>query len=277
MSVSDPQFRPIPLTIVDLIAILFPGALWVFMMLTTYETIVKHIPITPWEEANRLSGVSQSWSFGVCLFVVGSLTGYALKPIALQTAQAVVRLRILGPLVNLLTSSHFRRYRQKMRSQSIRVHDLKFPFDALHSNEDYFVRLKQYFENRLGIKISSSSGYTLFMFAKRHLRLVSPAMWEECERLEAEVRVSASMLLAMLYSALLATLEIVVYRKELSSLILWCIGSSIATCILISGFMHTRDAEVTYTYANCLLLVAEDEAKLARNAPAAGEEKLASH
>jgi hypothetical protein len=261
MNAPDVQFRPIPLTIVDLIAILFPGILWLLLFVTTYELISQKVPLAPWDVLNHLSGQISSWPSGFGIFVTAALIGYAFKPLALETAESLVRVRLLEPIVKMVTHRHFRHYANKMRARSIRFHDLKFPFDALHSDEVYFIKLQRYFEERFDCKIDTGGGYNLFMFVKRHLRLISPAMWEECERLEAEVRMSASMLLAATYSLALAVFAILRYRTDVVKLTCWGAASLFATCALISGFMHTRDNEVSYAYVNCLLVVADSTSK----------------
>jgi hypothetical protein len=258
MAAPEAQFRPIPLTIVDLVAILFPGVLWLVLFVTTFDLITQRMPLPPWRVLPLFAHQTVSnWPTGFAVFVIASLIGYALKPLSLETAELVVRCRALEGILKFTTYLHFRRYACKMRAKALKLTDLRWPFDVLHSDEDYFKNLKQYFEIRFDCKIEPDSDYSLFMFVKRHLRLTSPAMWEESERLEAEVRMSATMLLAAIYSLLIALLALVVYRTNYAELICWSVASFVAVLVLLSGFMHIRDNEVSYAYVNCLLVISE--------------------
>jgi hypothetical protein len=256
MSAPEAQFRPIPLTIVDLIAIFLPGFLWLILVATTLDVIRKATPVVPWRAFQGMADIAvKNWIVGLGIVAMAALVGYVFKPLALQGAEGLVRIRWLEPVLKFATRRHYRKYAEKMGK--IRVTALRFPFDAIHQDEAYFSRLKDYFEHRLGCAIESRSGYSLFMFVKRHLRLASPAVWEECERLEAEVRMSASTLLAVVYSLLLSMVAMVRYRTNLVELSAWFLLSAVACFAVVSGFMHIRDNEVSYAYVNCLLVVGE--------------------
>ncbi len=258
MSAPEAQFRPIPLTIVDLIAILLPGFLWLILFATTFEVLRQQTPVVPWRVFQGMADrAASNWLIGAGILVMAALVGYVLKPIALQAAEFVVRLRIMEPVLEVVTRPHFRRYARKMHERGIRLRDLRFPFDALHRDEGYFLKLKAYFEHHFDCQIETGSGYSLFMFVKRHLRLTSPAMWEECERLEAEVRMSASLLLAVAYSLVLSVVAMVRYRADPLELGFWFAISLAASLAVVSGFMHIRDNEVSYAYVNCMLVVSQ--------------------
>ena len=86
---------------------------------------------------------------------------------------------------------------------------------------------------------------------------MSPACWEECERLEAEVRMNGAMYLAALFSFFLSAWAIILIHAYWQELISWMIASIISSLVLLAAFMHMRDREVFYTYLNTLLVLTE--------------------
>src|SRR5437764_828004 len=78
----------------------------------------------------------ESWLNGVGILASVALVGYVFKPLALESAETIARLRVIQPLLALVTRRHYRKYATKMSATGIRLRDLRFPFDALHANED---------------------------------------------------------------------------------------------------------------------------------------------
>jgi hypothetical protein len=261
VNVPEVQFRPIQLTIVDLIAVLFPAFLWLILLVTTFYLFWPDSPIRPVSPPRVLQELMASatstsiWAFTTV--IVTALIGYALKPLAMGIAERLLGLPILEPGLKVLGKLHFSRYADKMARRSIRFCELEFPFDCLHDDEDYFKKLSTYFETRLECPIAALPAHSLFSVAKRFLRLASPAMWEESERMEAEARMAGVVLLAALYSSFLSVVAMCKYRTDLWEIGFWFLVSLSATLVLALGFMRMRDREVTYTYINTLLVLSE--------------------
>ena len=99
----------------------------------------------------------------------------------------------------------------------------------------------------------------LFAAAKRYLRLIAPSLWEESERMEAEVRMSGAMFLACIYSFILSTVTLfiqnlrVVQSNGQRETWCWLVISIVASLILGFGFNRLRVREVAYTYMNALI------------------------
>ena len=257
----EAQFRPIPLTIADLIAIFLPGLLWLLLLVTTYYVLWPDSPVHPASPSRVLAyfaaRTTSNWLTGLAAIVLAALIGYGLKPLAMEATARLMSLPALEPALKALGRLHFQRHYAKMARRSIRFCDLRFPYDCLHEDEDYFKRLKAYFEARLGCTIEALPAHSVFTVVKRYLRLASPPMWEESERMEAEVRMSGVLLLAVLYSFLLSLVALLRYRSDLWELGAWCVASLLATIGLTLGFLHMRDMEVSYNYINCLLVLSQ--------------------
>jgi hypothetical protein len=156
---------------------------------------------------------------------------------------------------SFLRKPYLGRYAAKMEASHIRLSELAFPFDLIHQDEPYFQRLKEHFERSLGCPISSLPVRGLFTVVKRYLRLASPPLWEESERMEAEVRMSGSMFLVACYSLVLSAMAIVRYWTISDFLASWFVVSFIAGIGLLGGFFYLRHREVSYTYINALLVL----------------------
>jgi hypothetical protein len=141
--------------------------------------------------------------------------------------------------------------RKETRSAGWR--SLKFPYPSLHAGKPYFQKVRDVLKASTGLEdIESLPGRQPFSTAKRYLHMVAPPLWEESERMEAEVRMAGALFLAALYSA---GLHLVLWIGGSPSAGRWTVFSLLAAGALAFGFNTLRTREVGYTYLN--LLVAE--------------------
>ena len=246
----DSQFRPIPITILDFMAILIPGSVWLTLFLVTSQFITNgysNIVTSPLASLRDLSTKADSeisWLPIVLSFtLVALLIGYILKPIAMRSAETI--------------SAIFFRINKKYRK--IPLAKLRFPFKEIYNQTDCYKQTCALIEEGLGCSPESLPGHQPFSAAKRYLRLTAPSLWEESERMEAEVRMAGVLLLASLYSVGLSGILIFVgWRGKLQeghgwNLWLWFSLSVLAMVILAEGFNRLRVREVGYTYVNALI------------------------
>jgi len=245
-----PEFRRIPLTIIDFLAVFLPGFVWTLLFIITYWILIPPDNITlntPFEALSYLCDVRYSENPSTFLFIalfVAALTiGYSLKPIAVKMASPISK-----PALKMI-----RDYRV------VQYSELKFPFNAVYCSgiyEESSKTIKKVLESKLKCSLNSTPGKQPFSAAKRYLRLVSPDLWEESERAEAEVRMLAALFLASFYN-LIFILSILILRfnsvKNLPDFWLWLVLSIISVLLLAIGYNFTRDREIRYTYDNVLL------------------------
>ena len=259
LKTPDVQFRPIQLTIVDLIGIFFPGFAWLTLVLTTFYVFSPDPPVHPASPTRILQGLpaqfASTWTLALGAVASAILIGYALKPLAMGMTERLLRIKMVEPALRHATKLGMRGLWEKMSRRCVRFPDLKFPFDCLHEDQEYFRILVSYFESHLHCQVATLPGHGLFTLTKRFLRLSAPPLWEESEHMEAEARMVGSTLLAALYSFFLSVLALLRYRSEWWEIGSWCALSAVAVAVLSLSFIRTRDREVSYTYINSLLLL----------------------
>lgn len=190
----ESKFRPLPLSLLDLTAIMTPGMLWVVALCF----MVSLIQDSGWfgDLSWKLGDIS-SWLFGVAgpwarvmeFSLLSVILGFGQKPVAMWLGgKLVLCLRRFWP-------GHFSRGAE-----------LKHPFRALHSKFAYYERLRKELGEQLGMSpqlVSKLPGAAPFSAAKRYLRLRAAPLWEECERIEAEVRLLGGVFCATAFLELL--------------------------------------------------------------------------
>lgn len=233
----EPRFRSIPLTIIDFLAILLPGVVWLFLLVATWQFLADD-EIAP-HRVMRAGEAGQPLGLTVVAALVASaLLGYALKPVALGGARFLTR-RVL-------------RARRRLPFDRSRHRDWTFPFTADHESEPYFVLLCDALQRMLGCDVRSLPRYGPFTVTKRFLRQASPPLWEEAERSEAEVRMLGMLVLTAFYSLALAT-AVFVFRGFDTAYLGWVGLSAVAFYLLVTGFDRAQRNEVYYMYINGLI------------------------
>lgn len=258
----EAKFRPVPLSIIDFLGVIVPGFVWLLLLATavTAFTAGRNVvtPRSAWLEIAQVSNVKPSW-FGPVAVVIGSLVvGYVVKPKAMRMASAISS--FLYPL-------HAKLKRHPRKS-------LMYPYCVIHESEQFYLELIAILDKVLGFHVASLPGNQPFTFAKRLLRLVAPPLWEECEHMEAEVRLTGSLFLASAFSTALSIIEIV---RELfrfhginANVIAWLLISLLLAVLVGDGFNYMRLREVEYTYTHALLAIKAREAHLVTIAERAG-------
>jgi hypothetical protein len=127
---------------------------------------------------------------------------------------------------------------------------MRFPYDAYFKSTSYYRQACKVLKRVIKVDPEELPRVGTFAGAKRYLHAAVPALWEESERMEAEVRLLGSLHLAAIYSALLhAVLAVAGYRWGLA----WSALSVIFALALALGFNIVRFREIAYTYVNVLI------------------------
>jgi hypothetical protein len=243
----EPQFRPIPITILDLLAILLPGFVWLVLLCATLQILMHgQVPVinssfTAWERFASVAGQSSSWVAASILVTLSLVVGYALKPVAMRVA-------------GLLAEPTFRFGHDIPRGFDC---DRLFPFAGLYQDTEQ--KVSTLLKTKVGCPPRILPGHHPFASAKRFLRLNAPTLWEESERMEAEVRMTGVLFLGACYSLLLSGGTLVFqFTRWVSNVnrlgtFYWFIASLLAAFVLSQGFNHLRVREVGYTYINLLM------------------------
>lgn len=239
--------RPIPVTILDILAVLLPGCTWLLLVVTTFgmfrgdEAAATASPVQAWYELAEFIRNENSWFAPISLIVVALVIGYAMKPIAMTVTEWITTV--------LLKAGHM----------NAKMSELKFPFDGLFKNKKPYSEVRLLIEESTCCPADEIYGKQPFSGAKRYLRLVAPALWEESERMEAEVRMVGSMFLTALYSIVLSTIAFVRYHFRdaetagSSPAGEWLLLSLVAATLLALSFNTSRVREVGFTYMNALI------------------------
>jgi len=277
----EPNVRSLPITIIDFLAILIPGFVWFILLITTFRVI--HVydvsPVAIYIELLNFVKMFDIWTPLLMILLSSLLIGNILKPMAMETAERILRLR----LFEIMLTPFLKWYvdYERLNKLEKKLLKLRFPFDEFYEGMPYYEEVKiilkdeVYSASKSRKKHSSSSelekknslnpdlmefaGVKLFSAAKRYIRFISPTLWEESERMEAEVRMTGVLFLASVYSLLLSLLTGIIYifnRGVLSDWIgglFWFVVSVIAMIILAVGWTHLRHNEVSYTYMNVLI------------------------
>lgn len=143
--------------------------------------------------------------------------------------------------------------------RNVSIGNMKFPFDDLHVFKSYYSEVEKGIKKKLNCASDVLPGHKLFSAAKRFIRSASPTLWEEGERMEAEVRMAGALFLASIYSSFLSVvvLGLVIYGRllisDIADVVFWSVLSVLSSPILMVGWTHLRHNEVSYTYMNTLI------------------------
>jgi hypothetical protein len=244
----ETKFRPIPVTILDLLAILLPGFVWLVLLTTTFQILLPGgtatSPVPVWEGVGALMKGLDSW-FAVLTIVFASLLiGYIIKPWAMTISN------VLGKPFFILTRYGW----PPWKKTKFPYRRLNFPYKAIHGDSYSYKKLIQLLRVKIDCDPESLSGSAPFSVAKRYLRLTAPALWEECERMEAEVRMTATLFLASLYSVVVSFLTLAFKYRSLQTLS-WLVLSIVALLLLGRSVNVLRVREVSYTYLNAIIAI----------------------
>ncbi len=251
-----PEFRPISVTIVDLMGAIFPGTIWLVLLVTFGELIQVLIVRSPYRaDITVFSAISvltdnRSLSFYVFLFLISFFIGFSTRQLVLTGAERLCA---------------FFLYLWGGRKKAFDTY--MFPYNEIHQNEEYYKEIVRYLNEKFyegtDSKLPSSSGGQLFELprkgtqpfsaCKRVVRILSPLLWEETEAREAAVRMLGSMFLSAIFSLICALLALFVNSWRIS--IVWIVSTCLVVTFLAFAYRRARNSEVVYAYLNFLVAI----------------------
>ncbi|HXU38698.1 MAG TPA: hypothetical protein VN937_20250 [Blastocatellia bacterium] len=254
----ETKFRPIPITILDFLGILLPGFVWLILLATTIQILVRQgdaAAQTPLDVCGEIASTLKSqeiWIAAVTLIVASLIVGYILKPFAMRVSEWLSRYL----------------FKLEKRHRGIPLQAFRFPYDEIFRHTDGYQKAGKLIQGVIKCSPDKLFGSRLFAASKRYLRLMAPALWEESERMEAEVRMAGALFLAFLYSTVLSTLSLILgslhFRQiqNKSATWTWWILSVCLAFAIGTGLNRLRIREVGYTYMNTLIAFGCREAAL---------------
>ncbi len=236
----ETKFRSLPLTILDFLGVLIPGFLWLMLVAETWDALTKGVVgiaglPEEFQKLSRLAMVGGSWLGPIAIFFTALTVGYSIKPVAMRISNSLAM-----PLFLLARERHGFRWRH-----------MSFPYREYFKDTPVYVKTRQVLEDVTRLNPEKFPRAATFSAAKRYVHALAPILWEESERLEAEVRMLGALFLAAAYSALLHGLLSLAGLRQGPA---WALFSLLAACLLALGFDITRLREVAYTYINVVLV-----------------------
>jgi len=214
----EPRFRPIPITILDFMAVFLPGSIWLILIVTSFE-FLSHFSLTlPYVVSPVIAlenigwateRIGPLWLSVPMLIIVSLLIGYVAKPLAMRWAERLSR-KHLRKRLHDINEKRDRGHQVGPRIKEDGIAKLEFPFNELHEGTPYFERITRLLRDLLKVEARDlPSHHQPFSTAKRFLRCNEPQLWEESERFEAEVRMTGVLLLAAFYSFVMSLLTLI--------------------------------------------------------------------
>ncbi len=254
----NPDLSHVRVTIVDLMGVFLPGAVWT-LLLVTLGMVLQGGGGTPVRVINTIfegSAPRLGAGFYIAALITVLIVGYVAKYVAVKTTEYLVITYLIAPLARL--RHRFRTGKPWPGKPS----DFLFPYNAYHEGTPYFDKIVKAVETRLGVKRAEMASGQLFGTCKRLLKLHAPTLWEEAEQREAEVRMLASLVLAALFSLIVALLEAA--RHGISTQT-WVLTSLVSAIILVLAYRRRRRLEVVSVYFAVLAALPIIEAALEKN------------
>jgi hypothetical protein len=186
------------------------------------------------EKLSRLASASGSWLGPIAIVFAALSVGYSIKPVAMRIAN-----RLAMPLFLLVRERRGSGWRH-----------MSFPYRCCFEGTAVYVKAREILQEVTGMDPEALPRIGTFSAAKRYLQAVAPSLWEESERLEAEVRLLGALFLAAVYSTLLhAALSLAGLRQGPAE----ALFSLLAAGLFGLGFDIARLREVAYTWLNVVL------------------------
>lgn len=267
----EPSVRSLPITIIDFLAVFLPGFVWLMLLVATFK-LVRSGDLT----LNSLRGSVAMyiddlsiWGVALIALICSLVIGNLLKPVTMEVAERILCIFGFEPILRFLLSSYLDisaldqiNYRIRRRKKKLKIGHLRFPFDQLHKKKAYYKKVRVHLRDSIvHCPPNQLPGHRLFSAAKRYIRSVSPTLWEESERMEAEVRMSGALFLASIYSSVLVVAALVFHwthvinLSDITGILFWLGCSLLALLTTAVGWTHLRHNEVRYTYINILIAV----------------------
>jgi hypothetical protein len=244
-------------------------------------------PITPVSVAvDVLSGLDVNKS--IALLLASVLLGYATKPLTTTLSDSLT-----GWVLKKWNSRNTAKNSNKgsdggdiaedplNRAITRNQRDFRLPFHKDHADETYFDLIANHVnkivfgepkgsaEAPAGIQTPKPNATEIldklpkartqpFSICKRILREVSPHLWEEAERREAEVRMLGSFLMAALFNFACAVILLTSRGFYVPFEVgIWVAVSLMLVCYLSVSYIKQKKAEVEYVYMNYLVATSQ--------------------
>lgn len=246
----ESRFRPIPVTILDFLAVLLPGFVWLILLYVTAQFLINgdsEFVDSPVSLLNNLTlskeSEASSLPIVVCILVASLIIGYSLKPVAMRIAE-------------MFTIYLFKLHKDYRK---VPLKKLKYPFREIYQDTENYKQVCNFINEHFSSSLEELKGHQTFSVAKRYLKLIAPSLWEECERMEAEVRMTGVLFLAAFYSFILSAIILIaklfgtLQNSPFGNILIWFVVSGFMSLILAEGFNRQRMREVGYTYLNALV------------------------
>lgn len=229
-----PTISPPRLTIVDFMGVFLPGIVWAILLLTFREMILfPNLEISPLTVVSNLTTKSDMSEepmgavFYTGLFIGSLILGYIIKALSSKPAEYLS-----------YPPYWFQFVRRRLSMEDV------FPYTAKYKDTQYFQAIEKLIRDKLGYDWRVLPGYQPFETCKHLLKLHVPVLWVEVEQREAQVRMVASLFLALCFSFILSIIE---YSW------IWGAISLIGLVVLAHTFRNRRHREVEDVYVSTVV------------------------
>lgn len=274
-----PELRPISITIVDFLGVFLPGTVWLVLFATFYHLILDNFTLeyTPILEIKNLLAKFSGYS-SLSLLLLSVIIGYLIKPSTTKIAEffyGVFPYIGRNLLYNLFENGVC--FREWCRIVSL--NDYKLPFKTYHQKFAYYNQIINLVNKQI-ISVNNKEKNTEdkadnystvlnclpkkdtqpFSVCKRILREISPSLWEEAERREAEVRMLGSFFVATIFSLFCSLFSLIwnpLSHFKSRHIWTWFLVSLLAALFLRWIFGKQKKQEVTQVYMNFLVANSE--------------------
>ena len=256
----EPKFRSISLTIVDFLGAFLPGVIWMFVawyfislmniiVPTFFKSLVYYNIFKDIQGSELLTNKSMDILAIFCFLIIGSILGYIMEAIVMAPASHIAPFFQLRLWKNSFKGNEPPKLISRFKNTYARY---LFPFDILYAEE-----IGKFNKIRVSHELDDSKEkfkYGLFSLLKRRLKIKSPNMWEEIERLEANARMLGSLFMAGFANLLIATIKVFIGDNFINDFI-WFLFSIFIACTLAYAFMKRHKKEVRILYLNYMVYI----------------------
>lgn len=228
----------VTVTIVDFMAFLVPGAVLLVGLVLAPLPDRWLLPLSS-DLMRRVPLLDNPWAAGGCWIVVAYLLGFLLRLVSID-------------LINMLT---WRWWGERLKREVARFAE---PFRTALGDDVLAAALTKAESDSHKLGVTTCAPY--FHFAKRIVR-TRPELWVEAERLEAEVRLAAGLLIPFVVLAVDGVFRLC---HPAAGIILLIVGVSGAT-IVLTTFPERRVKEVVYDHLLALVALRQPKSVASGN------------
>jgi hypothetical protein len=267
------DFKPLSLTIVELLGAALPGLVWLFLAATlvallSVRTGIEMPPLWVLRRSLLLFRATDKEKVTTLVWIISIaslLVGWSVKPIVMRTADRICARfdRREGETFKDARAPYVKRFDGGF---------LDFLFKHVYGRLGLPEELRGSEQGETSDKEAPANAEkslptgTIFPICRRLIRATNPTLWAELEHREAEVRMIGSLFLGALFSAACSVLWLAIllsFQRSLASLwtwafaTIWLVASILVAYVLGAGFRYLRFREVQYVYINYLIAASE--------------------